>query len=968
VNATDNAALQSALTALQTGRVSDAERQFKTILAAQPRHVGALNLLGVLLTQIGRFAEAETYLRRAIAEQPKSDATLYNYGLVLKALNRAPEAFESFSQALKVNPSVAETWNNRGTVLNDLERYDEAIADFDRAIRLSPRYAEALCNKGKSLTLLRRFDDALAAFDSALALKPDLAEAWLGRGKILSEVKRYQEALAAFDRALASKPQMADAWLGRGDILAELGRHADALASYDKALASKTDLTEAAWFNRATALWRLGRYDDALTAYDCSLALNPDLVGAVLGRGNVFVELKRYDEALAAYDKALTSAPDLPPAWLGRGRVFHELGRNEQAIAAFDRALAVEPDLVEAWANRGNVLAELKRYEDAARAYDRAIALKPDLAEARLGRGNVHFKLKRWNDALAAYDKALSFKPDFAEAWVGRGSVLNDFERHHDALAAYDRALSLNADLATAWAGRANVFFKLKKFDDALAACDRALVVKPDFADAWMARGSVFIELKQYDDAFVCYDKALALDPDLDYAPGCRLYARLHSCNWSDLEADVAALLAMLRDGKPSGVPLALLGTAASAADQLQCAKRTMQNLPAFPAIWRGDVYSHDRIRLAYLSADLHEHPVAYLMAGVFEHHDRSRFEVTALSLGEDDNSEFGARVRASFERFVDVPFRSSRDIADLIRQLEIDIVVDLNGFTQGGRPEILARRPAPVQVNYLGYAGTMGSDHFDYIIADATVIPEDHFQFYSENVVWLPDSFMANDAARRIAERTPGRGELNLPESGFVFCCFNQSHKIDPAIFDVWMRLLNAVDGSVLWMRELSPAATDNLRREAAARGVRPERLVFASPVPQVADHLARHRQADLFLDTLHYNAHATACDALWAGVPVVTRRGATFAGRVGASLLRATGLPELVTDSLEDYEALALQLVRDRSHLASIKARLARNRDSCALFDTKTFTRHIEAAYETMWKSCESGRLPESFAITGT
>jgi protein O-GlcNAc transferase len=354
------------------------------------------------------------------------------------------------------------------------------------------------------------------------------------------------------------------------------------------------------------------------------------------------------------------------------------------------------------------------------------------------------------------------------------------------------------------------------------------------------------------------------------------------------------------------------------------------------------------------------------LTAGLFEHHDRSRFEVTALSLSAEEDSDIGRRLKASFEHFIDVHTNSNQAIAELIRKLEIDIVVDLNGFTQNGRPDILMRRPAPVQVNYLGYAATMGPEHYDYIIADATVIPKEHFEFFGENVVWLPDSFMANDAKRPIAEHTPTRRDLNLPEDAFVFCCFNQSHKIDPTIFDVWMRLLRQVDGSVLWLREKDPAAMRNLRGEAARRGVAPERLIFAPRTPHVADHLARHRQADLFLDTLHYNAHAAASDALWAGLPVVTCLGTTFAGRVGASLLQAVGLPDLITSSLPDYEALALRLARDPSLLTAIKPRLAENRGSRPLFDTERFAQAIEAAYATMWQAYRERRAPSSFAVS--
>jgi predicted O-linked N-acetylglucosamine transferase (SPINDLY family) len=332
------------------------------------------------------------------------------------------------------------------------------------------------------------------------------------------------------------------------------------------------------------------------------------------------------------------------------------------------------------------------------------------------------------------------------------------------------------------------------------------------------------------------------------------------------------------------------------------------------------------------------------------------------LSAGHD--TEFSRRMRASFESFVEAGSRSDEEIASLIRERQTDIVVDLNGFTQSWRPGIFARRPAPIQVNYLGYSGTTGAPYFDYVLADQTIIPVAHFESYSEKVVWLPGSFMASDDARLLGERTPSRGELGLPERGFVFCCFNQSYKLNPAMFDVWMRLLAAVDGSVLWLKDNDPAATRNLRHEAERRGIAAQRLVFAPSVPGIAEHLARHRQADVFLDTLPYNAHSTTNDALWAGLPVVTCRGPTFAGRVAASLINAAGMPELITTSVAEYEALALRLAREPDLRGAIKAKLAANRRTCPLFDTALFARNIEAAYTAMWRTHRQGRHPMHIA----
>jgi protein O-GlcNAc transferase len=755
---------QKALAALQARKLSDAAQLFDLILRAEPKHVGALNLMGVVLTQLGRFTEAETYLRRAMQHHPPSDATLYNYGIVLKLLNRPAEALQRFSEAVKLNPSVAETWNYRGTTSHDLKSYEAAIADFDKAIALNPGYAEGFQNKGKSLIALKRGEEALAAFEHALSINSGLAEAWLGRG-------------------------------------------------------------------------------------------------------HVFVQLQRY------------------------------------------------------------------------------------------------------GDALAAYDRAVTLKPFLTEPWLVRGLLLGVFGNHQEALSAFDQALSLDPKIAEAWIGRGNIFLQLHQCDKALAAYDRALALNANFAEAWFGRGDVFVHLNQPDKALFAFDRALALKQDI-FAKGGRLNAKLSLSNWTNLEAEVSDLVGTVRAGKLATSPFHFIVISSSAADQLACAKRAMADQLPLPRAWRGEIYSHDRIRAGYFSADFRNHPVAQLVVGMFHHHDKSRFEITALSCGPDDASGMRNSIKAVAENFIDVRTMTDEQIAELIRRYEIDVLVDLTGLTLYNRFSLLSRRVAPIQVNFLGYSGTTGADWMDYIIADPTIIPVDHFRFYSEQVVWLPDTYQPNtyqsdDNYHRISERLPTRAECNLPEAAFVFCCFNGTYKITPLIFDLWMRLLRAIPDSVLWLTKPNFTAEANLGEEAELRGVSRERIIFAPRLAETYDHLARQCQADLFVDTLPYNAHTTASDALWAGVPVLTCLGETFAGRVAASLLKAVGVPELITTSLEEYEALALKLAREPSFLAAIKVKLARNRSTHPLFDTARFTRHIEAAYATMWQRHQSGAVPTHFAV---
>jgi len=1014
VNVLEDSTFRTAVTAIQAGRLKDAEPLLRAVLGMRPTHVGALNLLGVVLMQLGQLTEAEAYLRRALDQQGPTDATLYNYGLVLKALGRPAEALERFTQALGFNSGVAETWNSRGTALNDLSRYQEAIDDFDRAVAINPRYADALYNKGKSLTLLRRLEEALSAYGAALAVKPDIAEAWLGRGNVHLELKDHDSALAAFAKALALKPDLAEAHHGLARAFGETERDDEALAAFNQALAINPQFAEA-WLGRGNIGLKRRQYEDALAAYEKALRLNPNLTDAWLASAGIFAESKQHADAITVYDRALAVNSDLAEAWLGRGKSCEGLARHDEALAAFDRVLALEPNRAEAWYCRGIVLFRLKQFDEALAALERALALKPDFAEAFVGRGNLAWECERYDEAFAAFEQALALKPNLAEAWLGLGNVSYDI-RHGDAppahgeragvtdytetMAAFERALALDGGLAEAWLGRGNVFYgDLKNYREALSAYDRALALKPDLAEAWLGRGNALLALTDYPDAQIAFDRALALKPDLTkawfglgrvystlnrhadalaafdralalrpdlkFASGARLYARLHLADWTGLNAEIAAISAAVREQKSVVDPLVFSLVSSSPSDQLVCARRFIGNATSPPAIWSGEIYSHDRIRIAYLSADFKNHPVAQLMVGLFEQHDRTRFHTTGISFGPDDGSILRERVKSAFDEFIDARQMNDEEIARLIRQNEIDIAVDLMGFTSDNRLDVLARRAAPIQINYLGYPGTMAADFIDYIIADRVIIPEEHFAFYSERVVWLPDCYQPNDENQQISEPRPPRSECQLPEAAFVFCCFNNTVKLLPDMFDIWMRLLAAKEGSVLWLSRPNATAAQNLRREAEKRGISPDRVIFAARMPLLADHLARLGNADLFLDSLPYNAHATASDALRASVPLLTCPGSSFASRVAASLLKTVGLDELITNSLQDYEALARKLADDPGRLRALRERLTRNSTTHSLFDTKRFTRHIEAAYTAMWRRHQEGEAPKAFAV---
>jgi predicted O-linked N-acetylglucosamine transferase (SPINDLY family) len=609
------------------------------------------------------------------------------------------------------------------------------------------------------------------------------------------------------------------------------------------------------------------------------------------------------------------------------------------------RAMLEKAPAPEMMVNHGNVLARLGRHAEAMASFDRALAIRPGFFEGQFNRANLLLEMKRPNEALAGFERALAMRQDMPAAWNNRGTALRQLRRLDDALASYDRAIALAPEHVNALTNRAIALFDLRRLDGALAATDRALALQPGFAEALYVRSNILRDLGQIAQARDSYEQALTANPAHLHALNGMAQTAAILCDWPR----VAALGPRLKDAVTTGraliQPFVLLGYSDDAALLRRCAENYVHHVaPAQPPLWEGARYGHGRIRIAYLSADFHQHPTAQLMAELFEHHDRTRFEVTAIAFGPDDGSPMRARLEKAFDRFEDVRGQSDLEVARWMRDQEIDIAIDLNGHTHGARPGILAHRPTPVQVNYLVYPGTTGAGYMTHVLADRIVLPTDQQPYFSEKIAHLPDCYQANDTTRIVGE-APSRAGAGLPENGFVFCCFNNGWKITQPVFDIWMRLLAAAPESVLWL--LDSPASDNLRKEATSRGIDPARLIFAPKLPP-QQHLARHRLADLFLDTLPYNAHTTASDALRADVPVITQIGKAFAGRVAASLLKAIDLPELVTTTPHAYEELALEMARNPALLKATRDKLARNRCTTPLFDSTRFIAGIEAAYE--------------------
>jgi predicted O-linked N-acetylglucosamine transferase (SPINDLY family) len=677
------------------------------------------------------------------------------------------------------------------------------------------------------------------------------------------------------------------------------------------------------------AAQRAGRLAEAESHYAMALRLKPDFPLALEMMGILALGRRDLPAAQEWFGRAIAVAPpnSAGGACAGRGEIFLRLERWDEALKDFDLALAAGADAAATWNNRGLALNKLRRFDEALESYARAAALSPESGEIYNNRGDTLRELRRFDQALANFAQALRLNPVDWSAFHNRAVTLAQMGRIEDALHSYAQALQLNPDSAATLQARGNLFWRKKA------------ALGPALADM---------------------DRLIALAPDFPFARGSRMRLALIAARWKDFDQEKALLDEGVRAEGLAVEPFVYFFLSDRPDDMQRCARiYSAARFPAQPPLWKGGMRKPGRIRIGYVCGEFRAHPTLYLMAGLFEAHDRDRFEIFAFDNGGGDESPLRARFEKAVEHLVDITRLSDREAAARIRALDIDILVDLNGYSDHLRAGIFAHRPACVQVSYLAFPGTLGAPYMDYILADRILIPPGEEKYYDEKIAWLPHSYQINDRKRTIAE-TPSRAEAGLPEQGFVFCNFNQVEKITPTTFSLWMRILKQVPDSVLWLIRPDALARENLKREAEARDVDPGRLVFAETLP-FDRHLARLRLADLFLDGLGYGAHTTASDALWAGLPLITCRGNAFAGRVAASLLHAIGLSELVAEDGAEFEALALALTREPARLREIRERLAAHHDTAPLFDTDKQTRAIETAFSMMLER----RAPESFLV---
>jgi predicted O-linked N-acetylglucosamine transferase (SPINDLY family) len=718
--------------------------------------------------------------------------------------------------------------------------------------------------------------------------------------------------------------------------------------------------------NSAIALFQNGDFEASKEILEKVLVSNPnhsqahEFLAYIAGNtGQAELSQKHLIQACAQSDCSAFALYYLGSSYL-------ELANYSQAAVYFEKALQKQENFFEALHDLGTTQAHLGLQEAALDSYTKALSLRQDSPELYFNLARLQDDYCHFEQALQYYNQSIELSPHFVEAIANKAITLKELKRYQEAFDAYDLAIQLQPNYAEAWSNKGLAFSDLRRYQEALECYEQAIKLKPNYLDAWVNKSAVLHALKRYTQAIEAYQQVIKLNPDTNCIYGSLVHAKSTICDWSNYDQDIKYINQMINDSMSVIPPFAWLLLSNSEESNLKAAKLfTAHQYPErkndIPFKSKG---KSQKIKLGYYSHDFYNHATAFLMAEFFELHNKERFEIVAFSFSPNMHDEMQQRLVNAFDQFIDVNAMTDQQVAELSREMGIDIAIDLKGYTTNCRTGIFSYRAAPIQVNYLGYPASMGADYMDYLIADHIIIPKENQPFFTEKIAYLPNSYQVNDSKRKVSERFFTRAELGLPDNGFVYCCFNNNLKITPHVFDSWARILKQVPGSVLWLLEDNVLAKANLIQEAQSRGLSEDRIVFAGRL-DLPEHLARHRLADLFIDTLPCNAHTTASDALWVGLPVLTTLGETFAGRVAASLLSAIDMPELITKNLDEYEALAIDLAGNPEKLKALKEKLKQKRFTTPLFNTQLSTNHIESAYIKMYERYQAGLPPEYLQI---
>jgi len=957
--------IDSVISLYSNGEFQYALNELTELIKDFPKDSILQNINGACHQALGDLDSAVISYKKAIEINSDYSKAHYNLAGTLYELGKFNESIKSYELSLSIDPDYAEAHNNLGNVFKDIGWLDESIISYKKAISIQPEYFEANYSLATVFQELEEFDKMINYLEKAASINPDLAEVHNKIGIGLKQVGRFEDSVESFKRALGINPDYSDAYNNLGNVFMELENIESALNSYHQALKINPDYP-ALHNNLGNAFKELGQIDNALKSYKSALIHNPDNADSHNYIGNIFSELGQHDDAVKSYERAIGINPEYADAYNNLGNALRDSEQLESALKSFEKSVELNPNFPEAYNNLGNLLKGLGRFDDAVKSFKKSIKISSNFAEAHNNYGNLLADLGRRDDSIKSFKKAIEINPNFAEAYNNLGNVFKSLNKIKDSVQSYEMAIEINPNFAEAYNNLGNLLtMDSKLLNQAVKCFEKAVEINPDFAIAHNNLGNAFKDLNYLDEALKSYERAFDIESSLDNVLGNVLSTKMNSCNWDSLAELLVDAKQRIVNNESVVEPFTLLGLIDDPAIQRKATElRVRAHHPFNNSLPKLNVYSeHIKIRIAYFSADFREHPLSYLTAELYELHNRDHFEVHAFSFGPDTNDEINLRIKAGVDHFHNVESMSHKDIALHARSFEIDIAVDLTGLTAKSRTDVFAMSAAPIQLSYIGYLGTMAADYYDYLIADPVMIPKESQKYYAEKIVYLP-SFQVNDSKDLPPEITLTRKEVGLPEDGFVFCCFNNTYKFTPTVFDSWARILNAVEDSVLIVYANNELSIINLTKEIVKRGIKAERLIFGESIPK-PEYLARYRTADLFLDTHPYNAGTTASDALKMGLPLLTMKGKSFNSREAASILTSINLPELITNTPEEYEALAIELATHPEKLKAIKEKLASNLSTAPLFDTKRFTKNLESAYTQMYERNQKGLEPDHIYV---
>ena len=843
-----------------------------------------------------------------------------------------------------------------GLIFHNKCNFEQAKFIYERILKKNPRHFQSLTLLGTLYLQIGEFQNAIDYLSQAIRVNPNHPGSINNIGVAHYSLGHFHEALETYNQAISLESNNADYFNNRGNALKALMQLDSAINDYSLAINHNAKFYEA-FHNRGLAWIDLGERQKAALDFEQSIQINPNYVDGFFSLGNLQIEQNNFQKAIYSFTRVIELNNKFAQAYNNRAVALEKINRLQEALIDIEFAINLAPNYAQAYENKGNILQKLSLFKEAIDQFQKAILLNPNNYETHLNMGNALLAIEELEQSIASYDRAIEINPNLFEALNNKANALQKLYKFDKALAYYNSALDIKNNSAELYYNRGKVLEHLNRFEEALQDFNQSINLTSD-AKVYVSRGHLFHLQKSYLNALKDYLKAIQINPMFDYLHGTIQHLKMQICDWSNFENEITLLNQKINSNEKVSDPFSLLGLIDSPNLQKACAEIFAKDQYPNQELPRNieNINRDKKIRIGYFSADFHNHATAYLMAELFESHNKLKFEIIAFSYGPNTSSKMRERLINAFHQFIDVQNFSDVEVALLSRELKIDIAIDLKGFTSNSRPKIFSYRAAPIQVNYLGYPGTMGSNYIDYIIADKVLIPQIFQGDYSEKIIYLPGSYQVNDRKRIISEKSYSNIELGLPESGFVFCCFNNNYKITPKVFDIWAKILNAVDGSVLWLLEDNEWAKINLKKELRRREIDENRLIFAKRM-QLPEHLARHQNAGLFLDAFPLNGHTTTSDSLWAGLPVITLIGKSFASRVSASLLNAVDLPELITYSIEEYQALAIKLAKDSEKLNQIRRNLLINRSQAPLFDTPKFTDNLETAFENIFTNYLAG-----------